>query len=394
MPYHISDDGKVRRCSTTPDQCEFMGGQFDSFDAAYESETFKETVAELSSLPKLRKASKEEEAKDINNDEKLLSGLTEDYSDFNSKYEAKISEIEDEDENAAESKPTSNPTKVNSEKLKEAQTNKVKAEKAAKDKKDHQYGAEHAESGVAEGLIASTLLRHSTNSGDAFDKGYISKLEELAKLEKSDDKKRRYILADFKAEAKAAKVTRPINHEPTEEDKNEAYHSVMTELGNNSYGSWERLMGKRSVTKNSVAEYHDKLHEMVKDNPISPHKANIQHEAERLASQRQFARDFESGNESPSNEAFFEKVWASEVQGQGLTHEEVAKRDHEDAKELMAKYERGEVTPGKIVGGGYKNPKKVAKEYLERRIAETGKIVETRGRSDLNILVRSGLAKH
>lgn len=437
--YHINDEGRVRRCSTTPEKCDFAGGQFESFEAAQNSDTFKEIMGEQLAIPKLRKASQIELEDDLNDDEKLLSGLSDDYSNFDSKYEYGGSDEEDEDE----------------EPIQEAKTIKstVSPEKA-KQEADEKYGAEHAESGIAEGLKASTLLRHATNSGNAFDKGYISKLEELAKEENTAeslsklDKLKQEVdelrkeketatperikqingeirgksihvsrmereqaktstgnnvkaqtiekssaakTIDLKSEA--SKLTKPVNAKPTEDDAREADYAALTEIANNSYGSWERYMGKKSVTNNSVREFHNKLRNDLKDNPISQYRGLVKAEMTRLAAQRQYARDYETETETPENKAFFEKAWKSKIEGQDITYEEKALKEKREAEELQAKYERGEITPGKIIGGGYKNPKKVAREYLERRVETARKIVETKGRSDVELLRKSGLLK-
>ena len=54
--YHINNDGAVLPCSTTPENCDFAGGQFSSEIEAYASTAFKEVIGQVSNIATMRKS--------------------------------------------------------------------------------------------------------------------------------------------------------------------------------------------------------------------------------------------------------------------------------------------------------------------------------------------------
>lgn len=54
--YHINNNGEVLPCSTTPEKCDFVGGQFSSEIEAYDSDAFKKVIGQVSNIATMKKS--------------------------------------------------------------------------------------------------------------------------------------------------------------------------------------------------------------------------------------------------------------------------------------------------------------------------------------------------
>ena len=74
-------------------------------------------------------------------------------------------------------------------------------------------------------------------------------------------------------------------------------------------------------------------------------------------------------------------IWNGDIQSFHMNESARIKELSEDRK-MLAGLMAGQVTPSKVVGTGYKNPRKIAKEYLEGEIQRIEGIISTKGQLD------------
>lgn len=83
--------------------------------------------------------------------------------------------------------------------------------------------------------------------------------------------------------------------------------------------------------------------------------------------------------ESPEAIEHFERIWRGEAEGFSEAKIAASLAEHEkDLTDLNA----GRIPPRRIVGTGYKNPRKVAMQWLTEQIEKDRQALATRGRSD------------
>lgn len=177
---------------------------------------------------------------------------------------------------------------------------------------------------------------------------------------------------------------------PTEDDVKEAVRENSIKYVNDNYSrdlKWEKVMGKKNRTDKNRDKYYDHVEEVAKADESYRFEDRVKRSAERLSNRQFFARRYKEGYITPVAmpvEQRFEKEW---VEG----GEEKAKSRMKDLIQLEDDFNNGKISATRIVGGGLINPKKMAREYLDREIKETTDILETRGRSNYNTIIKMKL---
>lgn len=171
-----------------------------------------------------------------------------------------------------------------------------------------------------------------------------------------------------------------IMNTPTEADLLEAKEAVLVIFANKNFSEvgWNKLMPEKSrMTDKNNKEYYRKV-EQIAAQRINLEMA-VEQKAKIFAQMDAYGRAFESGVKIPKDiDDHFEKMWAGKANG---LSEEGAISSLNSGKRSLEDLLAGKITPGSIVGSGYKNPKKVATEYLTKKIKEYTRAVETKGRS-------------
>lgn len=162
----------------------------------------------------------------------------------------------------------------------------------------------------------------------------------------------------------------------TREDLDYAVESRRVTIGNRLGNNWDHLMGTARRTEGNITTYNKKLDRIAASEP--DHKKEIRTIASQRARQNAFARAYDQGVEiHPVAEAYFEETWT----GDGPFGEVATRNKLADYSDLLPRVESGEVSGSKIVGSSYRNPRKVAIDYIKRSIADAERAIETRGRS-------------
>lgn len=174
-----------------------------------------------------------------------------------------------------------------------------------------------------------------------------------------------------------------ISHETTDSDIAAGYATVSTEVSNRNYPngehSWKNVMGASAkMTDKNEEAYAEHMRGVIDADPelvAKVHRVAEQH-AERNAYGRAYEQDAPI---HPAAEEYFESVWndPTHVYGEKKLHEE-----KQELARLTVGLEEGRVTPAKIIGSGVKNPKKLARQYLQRQTESVNRALETRGRSN------------
>jgi len=160
------------------------------------------------------------------------------------------------------------------------------------------------------------------------------------------------------------------------EDLQEARDRVRVDLGNKSEYGWSKLMGSnKNMTQNNIREWHEKLDAVI--NGDVELQARIFDEAETIAAGKAYGRAYEMKVPTELDE-FLDKAWAGEING--FSREKVTE-NYNRHLELKDKLSKGEISPAKIIGSGYKNPKRIAMEWLDSQIKEEARALETKGRN-------------
>lgn len=79
-----------------------------------------------------------------------------------------------------------------------------------------------------------------------------------------------------------------------------------------------------------------------------------------------------------TEDELFERIWTTNEGGFG---EAYYRDDLARLITMRAQLEAKQIPPRRVVGTGYKNPRKVAFEYLDSQIAKAREALATRGRS-------------
>jgi RNAse (barnase) inhibitor barstar len=162
-------------------------------------------------------------------------------------------------------------------------------------------------------------------------------------------------------------------------DLEDARNNVIDRLPmrNSKYG-WESRWGKdERRTERNIAAYRSSLAAEIASDPQLSRE--VRHEAEQLRNQRAFARAYQENVDLPPNYAeAFDKLWDAGMYAGSRSYTEYELKNLEESEAGLA---AGTIRPQKIVGTGYRNPPKVAKEYLAKRRAELELALATRGRS-------------
>lgn len=168
----------------------------------------------------------------------------------------------------------------------------------------------------------------------------------------------------------------------TERDLSEAYKTVSTKISNDSFPngehSWKNVMGaKTPMTEANEARYAAHLRSVIDSDPA--YSREVGRQARISASYAAYGRAFEQGVDIDGDaEAYFESVWNDPEHSFG---ESSTRKKLQGNTSNLAALESGAVKPSAIVGSGYKNPKKVAKQYLEQERETLENALRTRGRS-------------
>lgn len=169
---------------------------------------------------------------------------------------------------------------------------------------------------------------------------------------------------------------------PTDEDHQSARDSLRIEVGNAWPHRWEAAMGpKARRTEANIAAYHSELDHIIEQTPAL--KSRLTTFSHSFAKDRSFARAHKAGVAiHPAAEEYFDEQWGSDKPwGEAGVRDELTR-----ATQLRESFERGAIKPAKIIGTGYRNPKKVAKEYLDSRVADLQQQLDTRGRSNTSLV--------
>lgn len=83
--------------------------------------------------------------------------------------------------------------------------------------------------------------------------------------------------------------------------------------------------------------------------------------------------------DSHAAQAEFDRIWTGETVG---FSEAMLRRDLDEHRQMLHDLNAGRLRPSKVVGRGYRNPRQVAVEWLERQIAEEDTDVASRGRTN------------
>lgn len=162
-----------------------------------------------------------------------------------------------------------------------------------------------------------------------------------------------------------------------EEAKRDTIHSFANER------RWENLMGaNKNRTDKNTEEFHKRVEADLTDEEKREYNSKALKRANHLASRRFFARSYKEGNVLPLNYTInkaFEKEWKET--GEKKAHAELA-----ELHKLNESLDNGKITPAKVIGTGYRNPKKMAKTYLTNQIEAQEENIKTRGRSDASVL--------
>jgi hypothetical protein len=175
-----------------------------------------------------------------------------------------------------------------------------------------------------------------------------------------------------------------IKYTVTSEDRMAGIDQVAATLGSvDRKYSWESVMGSGTrQTKNSIEKYRRNCYGIVRNDPELSAKAEDFARENRDANV--WARAYDRGAPIPKEmEAEFEKIWTT-PSSPGSEHD--LRATLEDHRDLESKYGSGQISATKIVGGGMRNPKRAAEEYLDRTHKSLERALETRGRSNaLNV---------
>lgn len=148
-------------------------------------------------------------------------------------------------------------------------------------------------------------------------------------------------------------------------------------LSNQYQYRFRTLMGAKSrMTAKKLAEYDAELEKAIEES--EEFQRRVLSYAKQSAARDLFARAYEQGISTPLD-PHFEAIW--EGREQGCSKETFESRLAENRKRLE-QLAAGTISPTKIVGSGYRNPKKVAREWVENQLRETERALATRGRSD------------
>lgn len=169
---------------------------------------------------------------------------------------------------------------------------------------------------------------------------------------------------------------------PWKEDFDEAWASVRVEFSNehfpNGEYSWNTVMGSNTrMTEGNERQYAEIIEAAMRKDP--KWVARVDKRAAQYADAKKYGRAYRLDIPiDEDSEAYFEEVWNDPNHNFGRAQLEI------QLKRLEANrigLEEGTVKPSQIIGGGVKNPKKVAREWLRARYEETREGLETRGRS-------------
>ena len=162
----------------------------------------------------------------------------------------------------------------------------------------------------------------------------------------------------------------------TEQDLEDGMQRVMNRVGSFGSRSWDKIMGDAIRSKGNIAKYEELQREYINgDEQLSE---MVQSTAGKYANSRAHARALDAGIETEFDDEF-EKMWDGKAKGFSkaqLLHEEA------NLESLKYGFENGTVSASSIVGGGYRNAKKVAAEWIESSIADNKEAIRTRGRSN------------
>lgn len=161
------------------------------------------------------------------------------------------------------------------------------------------------------------------------------------------------------------------------EDTEKAIEAVMRDVASQSNYSWKAIMGESYRTNKTLDYYNSVLREEVLNSP--EHMTVVNKIAARRAENFAYARAYKEGIAiDPKIETAFEQMWNDPGFGFG---EAKIKEKIEEYEKLQDELEGRRITPTKIIGSGYKNPRRVAHEYLESSLQELRESLDTRGRS-------------
>ena len=166
---------------------------------------------------------------------------------------------------------------------------------------------------------------------------------------------------------------------PTAEDRAEAEESQkMYFASRKPFNDWEKRMGKKYRTEKNVADYHNQVIASLNEHDRFEYDELVSKQAARIAQNKYAARAYREGfTLNPDVEAELERRWTM----YGDQYEDRLEKAIKMRDDLNA----GRINPSKVVGTGYRNPKKMAAEYLDKEIAKHTEMVQTRGRSNENV---------
>jgi len=146
--------------------------------------------------------------------------------------------------------------------------------------------------------------------------------------------------------------------------------------------SWQELMGAQRRTTANLQRYRQaKLAAIDADPELH---AEFRRRVRQLVDHRQrkatHALAFEAGVPTVFDE-HFDDMWEGRTPGGGFSKEKL-QADVESSRALLEGLNAGRVKPSTVVGAGYRNAGKVARDYLENTLARLERDLATHGRSN------------
>jgi hypothetical protein len=173
---------------------------------------------------------------------------------------------------------------------------------------------------------------------------------------------------------------------PTDNEYQESRLATLIEYTNNTpEASWKNVMGANSrMTNANEKRYYDAVVERMSDEDRDQFEKNVADHVSRQMITNMPAKAYE--NNVPVNQDvddYFDSQWSKGT----------AEKNLDSVVAMQKQLAEGTITPGKIVGSGYKNPKKVAQRYLDRLEREGRRELATRGRSNSILRMKFQLEK-
>lgn len=230
---------------------------------------------------------------------------------------------------------------------------------------------------VEDGYEAGRAHHKGRGELAVFEATHQSRVASLRRQLATAGRSNKIFVAEARAEVGDAISNRLLT--PTVEDRTQAeQHFKEYFASRQSFNDWERRMGKKYRTDKNVADYHNQVIDSLNDHDKAEYKDLVAKQANTIAKNKYAGRAYREGfTLNPSAEAELERRWNM----YGDQYEDRLEKAIKMRDDLNA----GRINPSKVVGTGYRNPKKMAAQYLDDEIAKRAEVIQTRGRSNENV---------